>query len=214
MGNKSLRYIVFVLFFLFFTLTGQESCGAKTQDSGNILWYKQAAKKWTESLPLGNGRLGATVYGTGPKERMVLNEESLWAGELTNPYPPNAVESWREMQQLILADKIPQAHDLGLKKLTMSPTSYRSYEPLCDLWIELDHPGQIENYRRGLDLQTGIVKVEYRSRGIKWMREYFITAVDDVLAVRLRVDQPGKLFARISLTRKKDMKVAGVGKDR
>jgi len=214
MVHIMLRYVSFVLFFLIFPLAGQVGYGAETNDTANILWYKQTAKKWTESLPLGNGRLGATVFGTGPKERVVLNEESLWAGELTNPYPSNAVDSWREMQQLILADKIPEARDLGMKKLTMSPTSYRSYEPLGDLWIELDHSKNIENYRRELDLETGLVKVEYQADQITWSREFFISAVDDVLAVRLRVDRPGKLHARVSLTRKKDMKVTAVGNDR
>jgi alpha-L-fucosidase 2 len=214
MAHVTLRYISFVLFFLIFTLSGQFGNGAEIKDSANILWYEQPAQQWTEALPLGNGRLAAMVFGTGPKERVALNEESLWAGELTNPYPPNAVETWRQMQQSILADKIPAARDLGMEKLTISPTSFRSYEPLADLGIELDHPGKIENYRRELDLETGLVRVEYRSREIKWMREYFITAVDDVLAVRLRVDQPGKLHARICLTRKKDMKVTADGNDR
>ena len=83
MVHVTLRYISFVLFFLMFTLAGEVGCGAEIKDTANILWYKQAAKKWTESLPLGNGRLGATVFGMAPKERVVLNEESLWAGELT-----------------------------------------------------------------------------------------------------------------------------------
>ena len=214
MVRITIRHIPFVLFFLIFPFAGQVGWGEEKKDTANTLWYQQPARQWTEALPVGNGRLGAMVFGTTTKERLQLNEESLWAGERTNPYPPNAVENWRKMQQLILADKIPQAHDLGMKTLTMSPTSFRSYEPMADLGIELDHSKNISNYRRELDLETGFAKVKYQADRITWSREYFISAVDDVLAVRLAVDTPGKLQARISLTRKKDMKVTAVGNDR
>jgi len=126
------------------------------------LWYDEPASKWTEAMPLGNGRLGAMVFGTVLKERLQLNEESLWAGEPTDVYPEDFSENMCKLQALVLEGRISEARELGLAKLTKSPTSFRSYEPLADLWIEMDHAPGIEDYRRQLDLRTGIATVEYR----------------------------------------------------
>ena len=156
------------------------------------LWYQQPAGKWEEALPLGNGRLGAMVFGHADKERLQLNEESLWAGEPTDAYPDNFAESLEKVQELVLAGKIVEARELGLKTLTKRPTSFRSYEPLADLSIEMEHKGEVKDYRRDLDIETGIAGVSYESGGVRFTREVFISAVDDCIAVRLRVDKPGE----------------------
>ncbi len=179
----------------------------------SILWYDEPATKWTEALPLGNGRLGAMVFGSVPKERLQLNEESLWAGEPTDAYPDDFYENWRRLQQLVLEGKILEARQLGLEKLTKSPTSFRSYEPLADLWIEMDHTPKIEEYRRQLDLQTGINSVQYRADSVRMKREALISAVDDIVAIRLTASKP-VIRAKVYLTRSKDMNVACVGNDR
>jgi len=171
------------------------------------LWYDKPAGKWHEALPLGNGRLGAMVFGAVPNERLQLNEESLWAGEPEDAYPDNFAQHLHDVQQLVLDGKIAEARALGLEKLTKSPTSYRSYEPLADLLIEMNHAADAEDYRRELDLETGIARVTYRAGGVRFVREMLISAVDDVIAVRLTADKPGTLRAKISLTRKKDMQV-------
>jgi alpha-L-fucosidase 2 len=175
------------------------------------LWYDEPAAKWTEALPLGNGRLGAMVFGAVPKERLQLNEESLWAGEPTDTYPEGFSKNFRQLQQLVLEGKISEARELGLAKLTKSPTSFRSYEPLADLWIEMDHAQDIEDYRRQLDLQTGVVTVQYLTSGVRMRREVLISAVDDVVAVRLSASKRGMIRAKVYLTREKDMKVVSVG---
>jgi alpha-L-fucosidase 2 len=178
------------------------------------LWYDEPASKWTEAMPLGNGRLGAMVFGKVPKERLQLNEESLWAGEPTDAYPDNFPQNIRGLQELVLEGKISQARELGLAKLTKSPTSFRSYEPLADLWIEMDHALEIRDYHRQLDLNTGIATVKHRLGDVRMKREVLISAVDDVLAVRLSASEPGMITAKIQLTRKKDMKVTAAGPDR
>ena len=170
----------------------------------NTLWHDRAAKKWTEALPLGNGRLGAMVFGSVDKERLQMNEESLWAGEPTDPYPDDAVATWRRVQRLILDEKNIEAKQLAMDKLTKSPTSYRSYEPLCDLFIESDPSGDIQNYRRQLDLAQGLVRVTYEADSISYVREYFISAVDDVVVVRYTSSKPGAINLKIRLHREKD----------
>jgi len=184
------------------------------QQSNCRIWYEQPASRWVEALPLGNGRLGAMVFGGVAGERLQLNEESLWAGEPVDTYPDNFADNLGIVQKLILEGKIAEARQLGLEKLTKSPTSFRSYEPLSDLWIEMDHAKEARDYRRELDLQKGIARVQYRIGDTRRERELLISAVDDVMAVRLTTDAPGTLTARVRLTRKKDIRVTSHGLDR
>ncbi len=183
---------------------------AKEDRPAQRLWYRQPANKWEEALPLGNGRLGAMVFGTVPKERLALNEESLWAGAPLDVYPEGFAGHLKELQRLVLEGRIDEARQLGVEKMTQSPTSFRSYEPLADLIVAMGHGSDVTQYRRELDLETGVARVSYRADGIRWEREVLISAVDDVLAVRLGADKPGKLNAKVRLTRAKDMKVTAV----
>ena len=192
------------------SLLGSGHCAAASDPSCR-LWYRQPAKTWDEALPLGNGRLGAMVFGTAPREQLSLNEESLWAGAPLDVYPDDFAQHLKRLQQLVLAGRVTEARQLGLEKLTKSPTSFRSYEPLGDLWIEMDHGETVTDYQRELDLETGLARVRYRVDGVGFQREVFISAVDDVLAVRLTADEPGKLNATIRLTRQKDVQVTTAG---
>lgn len=186
-----------------------------TADEGELkLWYEQPAANWFEAMPLGNGRLAAMVYGGTKSEHMSLNEESLWAGLPIEVYPKNFAKHLSKVQRLVLAGKISKARKLGLKKLTKKPTSFRSYQPFADLWIDFQHPGPITQYRRELDLPTGIVKVTYHVGDVRMCREVLISAVDDVIAVRLSASGTGKLNAKIRLTRKKDIRVTADGQNR
>ena len=211
--HKWQRFVLACLKIIFLLDVHVVSAGAADSQS-SILWYNKPATKWTEALPLGNGRLGAMVFGTAPKERLQLNEESLWAGEPTDAYPDDFSENLRQLQRLVLEGKILEARHLGLAKLTKSPTSFRSYEPLADLWIEMNHTSQIKDYRRQLDLQTGMATVQYRVDGVRMKRDVFISAADDIMAVRLTASKPGMIRAKVHLSRTKDMKVVSVGSDR
>jgi len=178
------------------------------------LWYRQPAARWEEALPLGNGRLGAMVFGAAPKERLQLNEESLWAGERCDAYPDRYAEHLRQLQDLTLAGKIAQARQLGLETMTKGPTSFRSYQPLCDLWFEMDHGKSFTGYRRELDMESGMARVSYTAGDVTYRREALISAVDDVIAVRLSASRPGAIGARVWLTREKDMEVSPAGGNR
>jgi hypothetical protein len=101
---------------------------ASAEESKCRSWYQQPAGRWVEALPLGNGRLGAVVFGGVAKERLQLNEESLWAGEPVDTYPDDFADNLRVLQRLVLEGKIEEARQFGLEKLTKSPTSFRSYE--------------------------------------------------------------------------------------
>jgi len=210
--KKELIFQTVGLTVIFFLSVGTTMAAASGPVQGKMrLWYDEPASRWTEALPLGNGRLAAMVFGQVPRERLQLNEESLWAGEPVDVYPEGFAETVGEVQRLVLAGRISEALELGLKGLTKSPTSFRSYEPLGDLWIEMDHGSEVEDYRRQLDLETGIATVEYRINDVRMKREVLISAVDDVIAVRLSASKPGAIRAKIGLWRKKDVKVSATG---
>ena len=199
--------ILSVAFMLFLFAGTTMAVDSRSGQDTMRLWYDEPASKWTDALPLGNGRLGAMVFGTVPEEHLQLNEESLWAGEPTDACPEDFSENIRKVQRLVLDGKISEARELGLAKLTRAPTSFRSYEPLGDLWIEMDRGSDVRDYRRQLDLATGIATVEYLFGDVRMQREVLISAVDDVIAVRLSASKPGAIGAKIRLTRKKDTKV-------
>jgi len=173
----------------------------------HVLWYRHGAKKWTEALPLGNGRLGAMVYGTVPKEVIRLNEETLWAGQPYDTYPDNFAENLKTLRKMILDGRLVEARDFGIANMTKEPTSFRSYEPLGDLHIELNHGTKVDHYRRTLDLQTGVARVRYSIGDTIMERDVLVSAVDDVIAVRLA----GKISGTVRLARKEDARFTARG---
>lgn len=175
--------------------------------AATILWYEQPAEKWNEALTLGNGRMGAMVYGGSNKELLKLNEESLWAGRPLESYPKNFKENLKKLQDMILAGNAAEAYRFGVQNMTEEPTSFRSYEPLADLVLEFSHSDVVEDYRRELNVTDGLVTVRYTVDGVCYQREVLISAVDDVLAVRLSADQPAALSLKVGLSRQKDMTV-------
>lgn len=179
------------------------------------LWYEQPASlsKWTEALPLGNGRLGALVFGGTDTERIQLNEESLWAGCPVDVFPEDYAKHLAEVQRLVLAGDNAAAHEYGLNHLTASPTSFRSYEPLGDLFFDFDGGDEISGYRRELSLSDAIARTVYRTGDATITREVLISAPADVLAAHITTDQPGTLSFAIRLMRHKDAIVSVHGSD-
>ncbi|MDH3981764.1 MAG: glycoside hydrolase family 95 protein [Kiritimatiellaceae bacterium] len=176
--------------------------------SETTLWYEKPAKKWVEAMPLGNGRMGAMVFGGIQKERLQLNEESLWAGEPTDVYPEGFKENLTKLQDMVLEGETYKAANFGQKNMVERPASFRSYEPLCDLNLTFKHGSDVKGYRRDLDLIRGVATVQYTVEGVAYKREMLISAVDDVIAVRLSADKPGSISVAVSLARKKDMQVS------
>ncbi len=196
------------------TSSAQEAERPASRPLDHVLWYRQPAARWVEALPLGNGRLGAMEFGGAARARLQLNEESLWAGAPADAYPEGFRESFAELQRLVLAGRYAEANALGREKLTARPTSFRSFEPLGDLWIEMDGAAEPTAFRRQLDLRDGVALTEWTSGGVRFRRESWISAVDDVLVVRLSADQAGAISARVRLQRHKDAAVTAPAPDR
>jgi len=168
------------------------------------LWYEQPAHKWTQALPVGNGRLGAMVYGDPFEERIQVNEESLWAGQPLNNNNPEALSHLDELRRLLLAEKSIEAQDLVARYFIGTPPRIRSYQTAGNILISADSTGAVENYRRELFLETGITRTTYTIGGTNYTREVFASAPDNVIVIRIEADKKKSLNLKISLKREKD----------
>lgn len=175
-------------------------------------WSDAPAGRWEEALPVGNGRLGAMVFGGVGRERIQLNEESLWAGVPLEVWPERYREHHAEVRRRVFAGELAEARAYGVAHLTGCPTSFRSYQPLGDLWLDLGE-GEVDagTYRRELDMAEGVVRVGWRRGGVEWTREVFASSPDDVLVVRLACGRAGGLGFRVSLARHADAVVKAEG---
>ena len=166
---------------------------AAADPSALTLWYRQPAAKWTEALPLGNGRLGAMVFGGVPTEHLQLNEGTLWAGGPYNPNNPKALAALPEVRRLIFAGQYDAASALVSSNLMAVPLRQLPYETLGDLYLDFPTNGPVTDYRRELDLATAVAGVSYTVNGVHFKRECFASTPDQVILIRLTADQPGQI---------------------
>ncbi|MBD0368009.1 MAG: glycoside hydrolase family 95 protein, partial [Flavisolibacter sp.] len=183
------------------------------QDSTLLLWYKQPASNWNEALPVGNGRLGAMVFGGIQTDRLQLNEESLWAGQQINNNNPQAQAHLKEIQQLLLKDSNQIAFDLSTRYLLATPPRFRSYQTLGDIYIDFGQQAAVSRYTRNLDITTGVATTQYTVGNTFIKREVFSSAPDNCIIVRLSASTPQSITCKITLSREKDATVQAVGSD-
>ena len=170
------------------------------------LYYQQPAANWNEALPLGNGRIGAMVFGGAALDRLQINEDSLWSGGFEDRVNPSARERIPEIKELIAQGRIQEAERLALRAFAGTGDNERHYEPMADvlLFFSEDDPGfslhairclngkdmgkctpkETEAYVRSLDLDTGLHQVKYHLHGADFFRECFVSAPDQVMCVR------------------------------
>ncbi len=177
-----------------------------------VLWYGQPAAEWNQALPVGNGRLGGMVFGGVEKERIQLNEETVWAGGPWDANNPESLPALPEVRRLLFAGKPVEAARLAESRMMSRPLHQPPYQTLGNLWIEFPGAGESADYRRDLDLDTGTAGVRYRSGGTHFTREVFASAPDQVLVVRLVADKPFGI--RVRMDREKDAVVQTAGADR
>jgi alpha-L-fucosidase 2 len=179
-----------------------------------ILWYRQPAEKWVEANPVGNGRLGAMVFGKVKEEHIQLNEDTIWAGERRDRDNPEAAKAVPEIRRLLFAGKVPEAQSLAEKAMLAVPRRMPPYQALGDLWLRFADSGEPSEYRRELDLETGIVRLTYRIGETRFTREVFSSAPDQAVVVRLTSDKPGKLSFSATLGREADSTTKTAAPDR
>ena len=194
----------FVRISLFATVAA--SCLAADNDNALKLWYRQPAGAWTQALPVGNGRLAAMVFGDVRKERIQLNEDTIWSGENRDRSNPEAPKAVPEIRRLLAEGHPAEAQALADRAMISIPRALPVYETLGDLWLEFAEGPQPAAYRRELDLDTGIATVRYTAGGINYVREVFASAPARSIVVRLSADKPGSISFRATLTRPADAK--------
>ncbi|MEV0847685.1 glycoside hydrolase N-terminal domain-containing protein [Streptomyces sp. NPDC049954] len=158
-----------------------------------VAWYDKPAREWLEALPVGNGRLGAMVFGGTDVERLQLNENSVWAGQPHDYDNPEALAALPEIRRLVFADEWSRAQELIDQHVIGRPAAQLPYQPVGDLTLTFAGPGEVRDYRRELDLDTATVRTRYVRDGVRHTREVFASAPGQVIAVRLTVDRPGAL---------------------
>jgi alpha-L-fucosidase 2 len=152
-------------------------------DHDLTIWFEQPAEQWADALPVGNGRIGAMVFGGVKSERIALNEDTLWSGNPRDWNNPDAKAHLPIVRKLVIHDKDYTAADQECRK--MQGPFNQAYEPLGDLLIEFDHSEEVQHYRRTLDLDSALARVEYDVAGSHYTREVFSSAPDQVLVLRL-----------------------------
>ena len=192
------------------------------------LWYRNPAKEWTDALPIGNGILGAMVFGGVPQEHLQLNEHTLWSGHHVGN-DNDSIETLAKIRQLLFDGKFAEANAAGRPAggrrgaapagAPATPTLPRNatqaaYQTLGDLFLDLRHSGAPEDYRRDLDLDTGITRVSYSVAGTKFTREAFASAPDQAIFVRLTGDQSNSLSFTCRLKRPGNAEVSAAAPNR
>ena len=202
----------FTYFTLFILSVFVASCNRSSEisDSSLKLWYNQPAAVWEEALPVGNGRLGAMVFGDPVNERLQINEESIWAGSRLNNNNPNALKSLPYLQNALFEGRYKDALELADKNFLGTPPRIRSYQPLGDLLINYKWAGSPDNYRRELDLRTGIAKTSFAADGKHYSQEVFVSAPDNIMVIHITSSDKGFINASFTLNRETDAKVRAV----
>jgi alpha-L-fucosidase 2 len=178
-------------------------CHAQS-DNALTLWYRQPAQQWTQALPVGNGRLAAMVFGVVGKEHLQLNEDTVWSGDKHDRSNPEAAKSVPEIRRLLFEGHPAEAQALADKTMISIPKALPVYQTLGDLWLDFGEVPEISNYRRELNLDSGIASVEYTAGGVRYTREIFASAPCRCIVVRLTADKPGSLSFRATMTRPAD----------
>lgn len=160
------------------------------------LQYKKPASAWTEALPIGNGRLGAMIFGGVEKERIGLNEDTLWSGYPKDWNNAGAKEALPRVRKLIKEGRYAEA-DLETKQM-MGPYT-QSYLPFGDMHVTFEHGNKYENYQRTLDLENGLSTVEYEIGGVAYKRELFASYPDQLILLKLEASETGVLNVHVRL---------------
>lgn len=179
-------------------MIGLSACGIKEQTALR-LWYDKPAQNWTEALPVGNGRMGAMVFGGVEMEHIQFNEETLWTGEPNDYAHPGAHEYLGEIRQLLFDEEQNQAEELAMKEFMSLPLRQKEYQPFGDIFIDFPGHGDYSDYSRELDLLNSVCRTSYVVNGVHYTREVIASYPQQVIAIHLGSDKAGSLSFNLKL---------------
>ncbi|MEV8061087.1 glycoside hydrolase family 95 protein [Streptomyces antimycoticus] len=175
------------------TAHAAESAGREKADRPLALWYREPAADWLSALPLGNGRLGAMVFGATETERLQLNADTLWAGGPHSYDNHKGLAALPRIRQLVFDGKWPEAETLINSDFLGVPGGQAQYQTVGSLLLSLPTAGTVTGYRRELDLDSAVATTTYTRDGVTFTREAFASAPDRVVVVRLSASKKGAL---------------------
>jgi alpha-L-fucosidase 2 len=175
------------------------SCNVQENEELKLM-YEKPATRWEEALPLGNGRLGAMIYGGISEDHIQFNEETLWTGEPHDYSNEGAYEYLGRIRELIWQGKQEEAEKLALEKFMSVPLRQQKYQPFGDLWLTFPSHENVTGYTRELDLSTAVCKTSYEADGIIFTREYVASYPDNLIAINLVCNRKKVLTFDVSLT--------------
>ncbi len=186
---------------------------SKTFNPSTLLWYAEPAKKWEDALPVGNGRLGAMVFGKNGEERIQLNEETYWSGGPYSTVVKGGYKVLPEIQKLVFEEKYLAAHNLFGRNLMGYPVEQMKYQCLANLHLFFNNQDSVINYKRWLNLEDGISGVSYTANGVTYQREVFASAPHQVIVVRIIADKPGNVSFTANLRGERNQAHSNYGTD-
>ncbi len=168
------------------------------------LWYRQPATKWSEAMPIGNGRLGAMVFGGLGQERLQLNEDTVWTGQPHEYQHEGAVKYLAQIRQLLQEGKQREAEELAMREFMSQPLTQKAYQPLADVLITFPQPTtpqpiNVHDYRRDLNLDTAVASVSYRAADTTFLRQAFVSHPHQAIVWNIGADKPGKINFAVGL---------------
>ena len=165
-----------------------------------MLWYRRPATEWVEALPVGNGRLGAMVFGGVDVERVQFNEDTIWTGQPQDYQHHGAADYLPEVRGLLFEGKQAKAEELAAEHFMSVPLRQEYYQPFGDLILTFPEHEEAHDYRRELDIDSAVARVRYRVGDTTYEREIIASFPDQVVAVRIACDRPGRLAFDAALT--------------
>jgi len=184
------------------------------QPSSNVLFYTHPAREWNEALPLGNGRLGAMMFGNVVSERIQLNENTLWMGGPRDTNNPESLKHLAEVRRLLFAGMPVEAYDVAEKFSMGRPFRLESYQSLGDLRLTFDHEGTPTDYRFELDIDSAVARLSYRFGEVRYTRELFVSHPAQAIVLRVTADVPGSVNMSTWIDRPQDATTEVASSDR
>lgn len=158
-----------------------------------VLWYKQPGEKWLEGMPIGNGYMGAMVFGKVQNERIALNESTFWSGRPHDYTNPDGYKYYPQMRDLVFAGKYKEAEKMADEHFYGLPPNQQAFQPIGDLLLDFKNSESVTDYYRELDMETGLVKVSYKDGDAEFTREVFMSYPDHIMVVHLTCNQPNRI---------------------
>jgi alpha-L-fucosidase 2 len=218
MRHRCNSFLVLACCFFTATLFAQQkdisgSITARSFNPATLMWYTEPAKKWEDALPVGNGRLGAMIFGKNSEEHIQLNEETYWSGGPYSTVVKGGYKVFPEIQKLVFEEKYLAAHNLFGRKLMGYPVEQMKYQPLGNLHLFFKNQDGVINYKRWLNLDDGIAGVSYAANGVTYQRSVFASAPHQVIVVRITADKPGSISFTANLRGERNQAHSNYGTD-